>query len=248
MRRSAQRSAIACVLGMAALGAGLTVPAEAKLKTAVVKGVLQVQGSKASERVRVVCRNENVKVNGANPKGGAVPCAKIVEVDASMAAGKDTIDFSGISGAFGKARFPGFGVATGTAAIGGPGSDRYIPSRAAFNLFFGGSGNDRASGGPARDLLSGGLGDDKLNGARGRDTVLGEGGDDRLVGGSAADLLSGGKGNDRLFGGPGADVLGGGPGRDLLRGGPGRDRLLGGPGRDELRGGPGNDTEVQNPK
>lgn len=248
MRRGFRRSALAAALVAAALTAGVAAPAEAKLKTAVVKRVLQVQGSKASERVRVVCRNGNVKVNGANPKGGAVPCGRVVEVDAAMGGGKDVIDFSGIRGEFGEARFPGFGVATGTAAIGGGGNDRFIPSRAAFNLFYGEGGKDRASGGPARDILSGGPGDDKLNGAGGRDSVLGGGGDDRLVGASAADLLSGGKGDDSLFGGPGADVLGGGPGRDLLKGGPGRDRLLGGPGRDKLRGGPGPDTEVQNPK
>lgn len=245
MRRFLRSSTTACALGALALAGGLAVPAEAKVKSVFVKRVLQIQGSKASERVKVVCRNGNAKVNGANPKGGAVPCAKIVEIDAAMGAGKDVIDFSGIRGDFGKARYPGFGVATGAAALGGDGSDRFIASRAAFNIFYGEGGNDRATGGPARDVLSGGPGDDKLNAAGGRDSVLGGGGNDRLLGGRAADLLSGGAGNDKLFGGSGSDILGGGPGRDLLRGGKGRDRLLGGAGRDILGGGPGRDSERQ---
>ncbi|CAN5517376.1 hypothetical protein BH20ACT15_BH20ACT15_12420 [soil metagenome] len=225
-------------------------PADAKLTTAVVKRVLQVQGGKGKERARVTCDpNGRVKVNGRNPKGGPVACSNIYEVDASMGAGDDVIDFSGVSPAFGEARFPGFGVGTGTAAIGGGGNDRYIPSRTAFNIFFGGGGKDRAKGGRARDLLSGGPGDDALNGAEGRDTLLGQAGNDRLVGGSAGDLLSGGSGDDRLFGGPGGDVLGGGPGRDKLRGGPGKDRLVGGAGKDDLRGGAGKDIEIEkNPK
>ncbi len=236
-------AAATCALTATAL---LAVPAEAKVKTAVVGKVLQIQGSDRSERATVICNEAGeIKVNGANPKGGVQGCAGIVEVDAAMGGGDDTIDFSGISGAFGDARFPGFGVATGTAAIGGRGNDRYIPSPAAFNLFYGELGNDRATGGPARDVLSGGSGDDTLNGAGGRDSVLGEGGDDRLLGGNAGDLLSGGAGDDLALGGPGSDVLGGGPGRDRLRGGPGQDRLIGGPGRDNLSGGAGKDAEIE---
>ncbi|MDP9187928.1 MAG: hypothetical protein M3O25_01620, partial [Actinomycetota bacterium] len=162
-RRTA--TATACALAVTAL---LAAPAEAKVKTTVANRILQLQGGDGSERARVRCDDAgDVKVNGRNPKGGAVPCERIVEVDAAMGGGDDTIDFSGITGAFGEARFPGFGVATGTAAIGGAGNDRYIPSRAAFNIFYGQAGNDRATGGPARDVLDGGPGDDRLNGAGG---------------------------------------------------------------------------------
>jgi Ca2+-binding RTX toxin-like protein len=245
------RSLLIPVAGACALLAlGAAAPAaSAKLTTSFKGRVLTVTGSKGGDRVVVTCSGDGfAKVNGKNPKGGPVPCRKVVEVDADTGAGRDVIDFSGVSGEFGKARFPGFGTATGTAALGGAGNDRYIPSRFAFNVFYGGAGADRATGGPARDVISGGAGNDRVNGARGRDTISGEAGNDRLAGGTGADLLNGGAGDDRLGGGAGADILGGGPGRDILRGGPGRDRLIGGPGRDILRGGPGADTEIEKPK
>jgi len=225
----------------------LAAQVDAKVTSAVVDRVLQLQGSEGKDRVRVACdASGNAKVNGANPDGGAVACSAIFEVDATMGGGSDVIDFSGISSAFGEARFPGFGVGTGTAAIGGAGNDRYIPSPVAFNLFFGEAGDDRARGGPARDVLNGGAGSDDLDGADGRDSLIGGGGDDRLLGGPGGDLLAGGEGDDALFGEAGGDVLGGGPGRDKLRGGPGRDRLVGGAGKDDLRGGSGKDTEIEN--
>lgn len=240
-------AASACALAASALVgiAGPPADAEAAIKTAVVDRVLQVQGSERSERVRVECVAGDAKVNGSNPKGGAVACSRIVEIDASMGAGNDRVDFSGITSEFGEARFPGFGTGTGTAALGGRGNDRLIGSRVAFNVFYGEPGNDRAAGGDARDVLNGGTGDDNLNGADGRDSVIGDAGDDRLLGGNDGDLLSGGTGNDFLLGGPGGDVLGGGAGRDKLRGGPGRDRLVGGPGKDDLSGGPGKDEEIE---
>ena len=246
MRRARSQRAAACAIGVAVATMALAAPADAKVMSEVVDSVLQVQGSEGKDRARVTCdASGNAKVNGANPDGGAVACSAIFEVDATMAGGSDVIDFSGISSAFGEARFPGFGVGTGTAAIGGAGNDRYIPSPVAFNLFFGEAGDDRARGGPARDILNGGPGSDDLDGADGRDSLIGEAGDDRLTGGTAGDLLAGGNGNDSLFGEPGADVLGGGPGRDKLRGGPGRDRLVGGSDKDDLRGGSGKDTEIE---
>lgn len=247
MRRARQiRACAAATCAAAAAALALAAPADAEIKSDVVDRILQAQGTDKSERVRVTCDEQGeAKVNDANPKGGAVKCSSIVEVDAAMGGGKDVIDFSGISAAFSEARFPGFGIGTGTAAMGGPGNDRYIPSPVAFNIFFGEAGDDRAKGGPARDVLNGGSGDDTFDGGDGRDSLLGGGGDDRLIGGTAGDLLSGGVGDDGLFGGPGADILGGGPGRDKLRGGPGRDRLVGGAGKDELRGGPGKDTEIE---
>jgi Ca2+-binding RTX toxin-like protein len=235
-------AAAACALGA---GLALAAPAEAKVTATVVDRVLDLRGSDGKDRVRVTCESGNAKVNGSNPAGGAVACSAIFEVDATMGGGRDVIDFSGITSEFGEAKFPGFGVGTGTAAIGGRGNDRYIPSRVAFNVFFGEEGNDRARGGGARDVLTGGPGDDTFDGADGRDSVLGDAGDDRLSGGSGSDLVSGIAGDDALFGGAGSDVLGGGTGRDKLRGGPGGDRLVGGADKDDLNGGPGKDTEIE---
>jgi len=249
MRKAHRHRAVACAIGAVAAAAASVAPvapADAKVTSAVTGRVLQVQGSDGKDRARVTCDSTgNAKVNGANPDGGGIACSTIFEVDATTGGGSDVIDFSGISSAFGEARFPGFGVGTGTAAIGGPGNDRYIPSPVAFNLFFGEAGDDRARGGPARDVLNGGPGSDDLDGADGRDSLVGEAGDDRLVGGTAGDLLAGGNGDDALFGEAGADVLGGGPGRDKLRGGPGRDRLVGGADKDDLQGGAGKDTEIE---
>lgn len=247
MRRARRHRAAACAIGAAAVlaPAAIAASAEARVTSVVIERVLKVTGSDGKDRVRITCVAGNAKVNGSNPAGGAVNCSSIVEVDATTGAGRDVIDFSGITSEFGEAKFPGFGVGTGTAALGGDGNDRYIPSRVAFNLFFGEAGNDRARGGPARDLLNGGPGDDDLRGGDGRDTLIGQTGDDRLAGGTESDLLNGGLGDDALFGEPGADILGGGPGRDKLRGGPGRDRLVGGAGKDNLRGGPGKDREIE---
>ncbi|HEX2358610.1 MAG TPA: calcium-binding protein [Solirubrobacterales bacterium] len=245
---TALKPTAAALIAAALLCAGAVSPAQAKLKTGFDDRVLNVIGGNGAERVRVRCVEGFTKVNGKNPKGGPVPCAKVVEIDASMGGGDDAIDFSGVSAEFGDADFPGFGIGTGTAAVAGEGNDRYIPSPASFNLFYGEGGNDRATGGPARDVLSGGPGDDVLNGARGRDSLLGNQGNDRLNGGTAADVITGHAGDDRLAGAAGDDIIGGGAGIDRLRGGPGRDRLVGGSGRDDLRGGPGNDAEVDKPK
>lgn len=234
-------AALACVAAAA--------PAQAKVTSSFDDRVLNIAGGDGSDRAAVRCDADGLtKVNGKNPKGGPVPCAKVVELDATMGGGDDVIDFSGVGEPFGDAQFPGFGTATGTAAIGGEGNDRYIPSPAAFNVFYGEGGNDRATGGPARDVLSGGAGEDKLNGARGRDSVLGNAGRDRLVGGPAADVITGHAGDDLLAGSAGDDIIGGGAGMDRLRGGPGRDQLVGGPGRDDLRGGPGRDAEIEKPE
>lgn len=244
MRRARRHSLAALAIGATALFAAAPA-AEAEVSSVVLGKVLSVTGSDGKDRLRVTCEKGSAQVNGSNPVGGAVSCSAIHEVDATMGGGPDLIDFSGITSDFGEAKFPGFGVGTGTAALGGAGNDRYVPSQVAFNLFLGEAGDDRARGGPARDLLNGGAGEDDLGGVGGRDTLIGQTGDDRLAGGLESDLLNGGIGDDSLFGEPGADVLGGGPGKDKLRGGPGRDRLVGGADKDDLQGGAGKDTEIE---
>jgi Ca2+-binding RTX toxin-like protein len=243
--RSARLPAIAAACACAGLLLAAPV-ASAKIVAGFDARLLTISGGNGAERLRVVCDGDGrVKVNGRNPKGGPVACDKVSEVNAQLGGGDDVIDFSGVSGAFGEASFPGFGVGTGALAIGGEGDDRFFGGRSAFNAFYGEGGDDRGTGGPARDVLVGGAGDDRLNGARGRDSLLGNAGADRLIGGVAADVLTGHAGDDLLAGSAGDDVMGGGAGRDRMRGGPGRDRLVGGPGRDDLRGGPGTDAEIE---
>ena len=223
-------------------------PAHAKLTARVAGAVLTAKGGKGDDRVRVRCgADANVKVNGRDPRGGAVPCARITEVDALTGPGDDRLDLSGVDASFGQTDLAGFGHGTGAAARLGPGNDTYIGSPTAFNLVLAGSGDDRVIGGSHRDQLGGGGGNDLLRGLAGNDLLLGGPGDDRILGGPGDDLLSGHRGNDFLSGGPGADLIGSGAGDDRLVGGAGPDRLYGGPGRDTLFGGPGNDLLVGGP-
>jgi len=226
----------------------LAAPADARVTSGFSNGVLTITGDDGDNQIAVTCGPDGlVKLNGLDPPGGAVACARVVEVDAVGGLGDDSIDFSGVGREFGRARFPGFGNRTGVAADAGPGNDTYFGSSTAFNLFDGSDGEDRASGGAARDQLSGGADADRLKGLGGRDGILGNGGGDRLFGGDGADVLSGNAGSDRLVGDAGADILGGGTGDDRLLGGPGRDKLFGGLGRDQLNGGPGEDVEKEKP-
>jgi len=246
-RRTALRLILSVTLVAAALAIA-TSSAQAKVRSTVTGELLVLRGGTAADRVKVVCTDGLVKVNGKNPRTGPVPCAGISEVDTLTGDGNDRVDLSGVGSAhgFGQRDLPGgFGHGTGCGAALGSGDDRYVGGGSCFNLILEGRGDDRASGGALRDQITGGSGNDLMTGLGGRDILIGNSGDDRLDGGADDDLLSGNTGDDRLIGGAGADLLGGGPGIDRLLGGPGADQLIGGPGRDRLRGGPGNNTLVQ---
>jgi Ca2+-binding RTX toxin-like protein len=228
--------------------AAWTSPAQARIKSSFSQSrtLLTVEGDAAKNRITVGCDAlGKVRVNGRLPAGRSVACTRVDEVDVFSRGGDDYVDFAGVDQSFGRARFEGFGIGTGAAALTGDGDDRVIGSATAFKLFLGHEGDDQASGGRRRDLLSGGIGGDELSTRGGRDRLIGGGGGDRLRGGDGGDRLFGKAGADRLFGEAGDDLLSGGPGRDKLRGGPGGDRLLGGPGRDRLFGGPGRDRVAQ---
>jgi Ca2+-binding RTX toxin-like protein len=222
--------------------------AHAKVRASVSGQLLTLRGGKASDRVKVICRAGQVKVNGKNPRTGAVGCAQISEVDALTGDGNDMVDLSGVGSApgFGQRDVPGgFGHGTGCASALGSGNDRYVGGGSCFNLILGGRGDDRVRGGALRDQITGGSGDDRATSLGGRDILIGNAGNDKLNAGADDDLLSGNTGDDVLIGGAGTDLLGGGPGMDRLFGGPGADQLIGGPGKDRLNGGPGNNTLVQ---
>jgi Ca2+-binding RTX toxin-like protein len=241
------RRAILPLLLAVAVGAWAP-SAQAAIKTRFSESrtLLTVDGDPGKNRVKVGCDAlDKVRVNGRLAAGRRVACARVDEVDVIGRGGDDSVDLSGVDERFGRARFRGFGVGTGTAALTGDGDDRMIGSPTAFNLFVGGGDHDQASGGRRRDKLRGGAGGDDLNGRGGRDRLIGKRGGDRLRGGDGKDRLGGNAGADRLFGEAGDDLLSGGPGRDKLRGGAGADRLLGGPGRDRLAGGPGRDESEQ---
>ncbi|MBI1314967.1 hypothetical protein GC176_27050 [bacterium] len=111
---------------------------------------------------------------------------------ATLNAGDDQLDFSGIS--------------LDATVTGGAGNDTVI----------GGSGNDQISGEDGDDKLQGGAGGDTIDGGAGNDTLLGNGGRDSLSGGDGDDAVRGHGGVDTLDGGAGIDRIdGGGSGNDL---------------------------------
>ena len=245
------RSSLRLILP-AALGAVLLVvsagTADAKVRSTVNGSLLVVKGGKASDRVKVMCRAGQVKVNGKNPRTGVIGCGQISEVDSLTGDGNDMVDVSGVGSApgFGQRDLPGgFGHGTGCGAALGSGDDRYVGGGSCFNLILAGRGDDRIRGGALRDQITGGSGGDRVTSLGGRDILIGNTGEDKLNAGADDDLLSGNGGDDFLLGAAGADLLGGGPGIDRLFGGPGADQLIGGPGKDRLNGGPGNNTLVQ---
>ncbi len=235
-------------LAAAVLLAGPAV-AQGKVRAQVSGELLRVMGGRGSDRITVVCSAQGqVKVNGKDPRTGAIACARVSEVDAVTGDGNDRVNLSGVgsSSGFGQRDLPGgFGHGTGAAGDLGDGSDRYFGGASAFNLVLAASGDDDLVGGRLRDSLQGGPGNDRASARAGRDILLGNSGKDKLIGGVDDDLLSGNAGEDLLTGGAGADLLGGGAGMDRLFGGPGPDQLIGGAGKDKLNGGPGNDALIQ---
>ena len=235
---------ISAALAIAALAAPPA--AEAKVSITFANGLLKIKSGKRADRAVVFCNEGGlVKVNARDPRIGPVECSAVNEVNALMGGGNDRVNLFGVDGRFGQRDLPGFGLGTGAAAALGPGDDRYVGSPSAFNLVFGGSGNDRASGGAIRDLLQGGGDNDKLLGGDGNDVLVGGAGADTASGGPGDDLVSGNAGDDLLRGGAGNDLIGGGLGMDRLFGGPGDDRLIGGRQKDRLDGGPGNNEIFQ---
>ena len=251
MRPPIRRSALRLILFVALVAVALALPAgsaPAKVRSSVSGSLLVLEGGRAADRAKVVCATGLVKVNGKNPRTGAVPCGRVSEIDALTGEGNDLIDLSGVGAnqGFGQRDLPGgFGHGTGCAAALGSGNDRYVGGGSCFNLLLAGRGDDRVRGGTLRDQINGGGGNDNVTSLAGRDILVGNSGNDKLNAGADDDLLSGNAGDDLLIGGAGADLLGGGLGMDRLFGGAGADELIGGPGKDRLNGGPGNNTLVQ---
>ena len=246
-----RRPILSLLLLVAVLAMAVGVPAgtaQAKVQSSVSGSLLVVRGGDKAESVKVVCADGLVRVNGKNPRSGAVSCSSISEVDALTGGGNDRVDLFGVGAdqGFGQRDLPGgFGHGTGCGAALGSGNDRYVGGASCFNLTLAGRGDDHTRGGALRDQVTGGGGDDDVTSLAGRDILIGDTGNDKLNAGAEDDLLSGNGGDDVLLGGAGADLLGGGLGIDRLFGGPGPDELIGGPGKDRLKGGPGNNRLAQ---
>jgi Ca2+-binding RTX toxin-like protein len=127
-----------------------------------------------------------------------------------------------------------YGADAGMTAYLGAGNDIFDNSHDsnAFDLLYGGVGNDT--------IWTGG-GDDVVFGGQGNDNLYGENGNDVIYGGEGNDYFNGGNGNDTIYGGVGNDTINGDAGNAFLNGGDGDDRINGGTGNSTINGGNGND-------
>jgi Ca2+-binding RTX toxin-like protein len=143
------------------------------------------------------------------------------------------------------------------------GGDDTIISFAGGDLtVYGGTGNDKITGGYQSNRLFGEDGNDIIDTKGKQNTIEGGAGNDVLTGGTYHDYIDGGAGNDTIYGdglaqannyspaqfsdtligGDGNDTINGELGHDYIEGGAGNDILNGGWDDDELWGGSGNDT------
>jgi hypothetical protein len=148
-------------------------------------GVLTIDGSEASDFVRVSQRDNQFVVRDSTSGRFAFDELDVQQIVIRLGGGND------------RARLSRVGTTGGTT---GSGVD--VPSR-----IEGGAGADILVGGDDDDVILGGDGPDRLLGGDGDDTLSGEAGDDRLDGGDGDDTLSGGDGFDRATGGPGIDTF-----------------------------------------
>jgi Ca2+-binding RTX toxin-like protein len=236
----------------------------------VAGGVLTVTGTAGDDAIAVRCDGGNVKVNQADPSGGAITCSDLVRIRVVAGDGSDRVSLSDVGPSV-------FGELEDVSLEGGDGEDTLIGS----------AGVDTLRGGDGRDRLEPGAGPGEILGGHGKDTVsvtgdgnwilsdtllrfTTQGADNRIRSiervnltlgnadslitastltaaltvdaGSGNDLVASGTGNDRLDGGDGNDFLQSGDGNDVLEGGPGDDVLRGDNGNDRMDGGSGNDT------
>jgi hypothetical protein len=157
------------------------------------KDVLFVQGTEQSDKVGVIFSGDQL-VLGVNGALSALPSDVVAEAEG----GRVFVQLLG-------------------------GNDRFAcnPDVTTPMGVFGGSGNDRLSGGAATDVLNGEDGSDILFGGGGDDALSGGNGNDRLFGGGGGDALDGDAGDDKFFGNFGDG------GTDFLNGGIGIDRYDG---------------------
>jgi Ca2+-binding RTX toxin-like protein len=225
-------------------------------------GILRVEGTEASDTIRLLNDRGSIRVEGINisvingdntTSVSAVSRAQLSSIRVTALGGNDLVVMSetGLSA----------GQAVNMAIYGGNGSDQ-LSGGAGNDTLAGENDNDTLTGGAGTDLLVGafdgwagesgnpndklygGDGDDRLYGADGNDTLAGENGNDTLIGERGRDLLLGAfdgwagevGGADRLYGGPDDDTLYGADGQDTLAGEDGNDTLIGERGRDLLLG------------
>ncbi len=208
-------------------------------------GILNVVGTKKSDRISVVVDDTDVLVK-VNKQSHTFALASITYVNVNGLKGNDRIAIDGAitlpASLLGGAGNDWISGGSGKEYIdGGKGNDR-LDGGTGDDQMFGGSGNDRLFGDVGMDLLRGGTGNDWLIGWDGDDVMGGDAGNDHLYGNDGNDQGWAGGGNDQCFGGADDDTFYGGGGNDLLYGEDGDDSLSGEWGLDQCHGGDGNDT------
>jgi Ca2+-binding RTX toxin-like protein len=189
-RRAARRLLAGIALGAGVVGA-TSVPANAATTATFNNGVLTVSGDGGANSItinrdaagRILVNNGAVAVAGGTPT-----VANTVLIQASGAAGNDTISLDQSNGALPRANL--FGGAGNDTLTGGAGGDQ----------LFGQGGNDTLLGGGGVDTLTGGPDNDTMAGGDADDQVFGQGGNDRMVWnpGDDTDLNEGGEGVDTV--------------------------------------------------
>lgn len=219
--------------------------------------IVDINGTKGSDRIAIACKDDRLLVNGERALGGRARCMDLDKVRISTFAGDDTVTIPRLS----PKDAPFFQRVRAELEVStGPGNDnlRYEQRLSRPQL---GPGDDEVRAG-APGLVSGDAGDDDmlatssegvpyLSGGRGTDTLragpkpavlLGGPGPDTSRGGSTLTVHIAGPGDDVVIGGRRADVVASGSGDDVVRGGPGNDVVAGQRGRDDIAGGPQRDA------
>ena len=232
--------------------------------------ILTIRSDAQGDVINVTCPGGELKINGADPTGGAVTCGKVYSLTVIGGGGDDRINLGGFRQGDGAEPIVSISISAG------PGDDRVVrsPTYTFDQPVFGGDGDDVISG--EADLIVestfGGAGNDRIlsgggllgdySGGPGRDIITlqplagfadvvrladvrGGSGRDLIRGSGGTDEIDSGSGTDKILGRDGGDLLVGGRGTDLIYGGDGRDTLHGGPGRDRLRGGRDHDRVLQ---
>jgi Ca2+-binding RTX toxin-like protein len=254
------------VFAGAAVAALLAFPgvASAAVNSSVAGGVLTVT-STADDAITITSAGGNVKVNGADPGGGAVASNALTRIEVEGGPGANAIDLTGVTNA-------GFPNVASVLADGNEGTDTILGSQRPDRVL-GGDGDDTTEGrdgddtlvwnpGDDSDINEGGAGNDtiEVNGGNGNEqftvkpsTTAGRiqfersaasaGGLFTLDIGTSERLDMNANGGDDSFTADGAlDALGfkldvdGGAGNDTLDGGDGADLIDGGDGNDRILG------------
>jgi hypothetical protein len=153
------------------------------LSATLVDGVLTIDGTDASDDVRICQRGTDLSVT-VNGERQAFAIDDVQQLVVNALAGDDRVTIRTRD-------------AIDAIVDGGDGND----------VIVGGNGNDQLTGGAGDDQIRGGAGDDAIDGGDGNDRLAGEPGTDTVLGGTGDDTLTDSTGEDSLDGGDGENTV-----------------------------------------